>query len=850
MVAPVEAGATGSARARRQRRRRASRTFDVREAIGVGLLAFAIVGSALAFGAQHMPVLVVCALASAGAAVLLAPARMPPAAWVVGGLAAYTVLQVVPLPLGVIERLSPAAGAVWRGALSPLHATPTLATLSVDPAATALEALKWSAYVCVVVAASGWRARRRAVMPAVLVFGSAFVVCAITLLHGLFDMKKVYGLYETSEDWRWIRGPFVNGNNLAGYLNLGVFAGAGVWFSGRREKIARLLAFGVPVLATGVLIAGSRGATVAIVVGGALFALLLFAQRPGARPALAATLGGTALVVFGLAIAGAGARTWEVVGNTSLSGKAEVWRWAGALIRDFGWFGAGRGAFETAFQPYRQAGELHYTVVFSHAENFPVQWLADWGVPVALAALGGFAWLGVRGLRRSRRNPLAAGLMAGLCALFLQNLADLGLELFAVMACALVAFAAADEAVEPTNQKSLRAALPGAVAVVAWSLIVVLAGANPVQVDRQRIARSYAALGSSPAAADGFDELLRGLMLRHPGEAYFSVMGGAEALRAGRDALPWLNRALERSALDANAHLLLSRALARRGARKQSLLHSRLAATYDSLLREQALSDVARHVQSIDELRDAFPAALPGADLLEQVCARLAPALVVDCFREAVARTPSSSARFGLAAALMRAIRDAVTPCIGDDRGRCDHEAHALLDALDSSDLSPTKLAELRAELLSLKGEEGHAAKLLAAQCAGRPEAAACYSQAFELSLRGRDTLTLGEIAGRYASVVCGDPSACAALHERTGRAYIALGSPGLALRQFTAAAEASPTAERWLLAAEAGAKAGAVAAARRALDQARRETEPAPNQGARVAAVEATLAAVTTGSD
>ncbi len=842
MEASVEAGAPKESMARRRRRRRATRSFEPREVIGVGLLGLAVLGSALAFGAQHTPVLVVCALASALSALLLAPARLPRAAWLISGLAAYTMLQLVPLPIGVVERLSPAAGAVWRGALAPLHQSVRWATLSVDPAATSLEALKWSAYVCVLVAASGWRARRRSVMPAALVFGSALVVCVITLLHGLLGLKRVYGFFDPSEDWPWIRGPFVNGNNLAGYLNLGVFAGAGIWFSGRGGRIARVLAGGIPVLATGVLISGSRAAAVAIVLAAALFTALILRQRPGGARVLGATIAGTALVAFGLAAAGAGARAWEVVGNTSLGMKAQVWRWSLALVRDFPWFGVGRGAFETAFLPYRQTDQQNYTVVYAHAENFVVQWIADWGVPVGLAALVAGAVIGMRALARARRNPLAAGLVAALIALFLQNLADLGLELFAIGACALVAFAGADEAVEQNSQPTPRGALPGAIAVVLWSLIVVVAGSNPVQIDRQHAAKAYAAVGRTRAGADDFDRTLAALMLRHPAEAYFAVLGGAEAIRTGRDALPWFNRALDRSPFDASTHLLLSDALAQRGARRQSLLHSRLAAVYDGTLRDRALAQIATRVSTLADLRDAFPADLPGADLLEQVCARVAPPLVVDCFRIALSRHATTPARIGLAGALVRAISTGTSPCAAEMRDRCDGEALSLLDGLENSEVPATKLAELRAALLSSKGEEGRAAKILAAQCAGHPEAASCYSQAFDLSLRSRDALTLGDIANRYASLVCADPSACAALHERTGRAYLELAAPGLALGQFKAAAEASPTAERWLLVAEAAAKAGVTSAALTAMQQVKREPEPAVRQDERLRAVDAAL--------
>lgn len=814
----------------------------------MALLAVGIVGSALLFGAQHTPVLVVCALASAGAALLLAPARLPRVAWLLSALAVYTMLQVVPLPLSVVARLSPAAAAVWRDALAPLHAGVRWATLSVDPAATALEALKWSAYVCVMVAATGWRSRHHAAGLALLIAGSALVVCAITLLHGVLDVKKVYGLYEQPENFRWTRGPFINGNNFAGYLNLGLFAGAGVWFSGRSPRLARVLTLGLPVLGVGVLLADSRGATVSIAVGLVLLAVLLIAQRPGARPGLVLTLGGTALVVLALAVAGAGARTWEIIGNADLGAKARVWLWSLPLVRDFAWFGVGRGAFETAFLPYRQVVDRNVTVVYAQTENFALQWLTDWGVPVGLATLFAGAALAVRPLKRARRNPLAAGLFVGLVALFLQNLADLGLELFAVGAAAVVAFAGADDPIADTSKRSVYPALPGAIAVAVWAVIVSAAGARPVQVDRLRAAARYAAVGPSRAAADDFYSTLGGLMRRHPGEAYFPLIGAAEAMRVGRDPLPWLGRALDRSPLDGTAHLLLADALAERGGRVQSLLHSRLAALYDTLSRDRAYAQIAARVHNLAELDDAFPRDLPGSSLLDEVCDKLAPTLVVGCWHEAVARRKTDTAELGLAAALLHASESDVLPCASDARKQCEDEALAVLERLQTSGASAARVAEVRARLLSAKGDVAHAAKLLAANCPEQAGVQACYARAFDLALRSRDPLTLGEISDRFATVVCGNPASCADVHERTGRAYLELSAPGLALHQFTSAAQASPTADRWLLAAEAASKAGAVTAARRSLDQAKREPDPAPHQAERIAALESALSTLPAG--
>ncbi len=842
MTVSDDAVAPGRKRTRRRRRQKTPRPEDVRDTVGVALLSLSIIGSVLLFGAQHMPVLVACSLASAASALLLAPAQFPRAGWLLAALAGYTMLQVVPLPLALVARLSPASAAVWRDALSPLHAGVRWATLSVDPAATALEALKWSAYVCVLVAATGWRSRHRASGLALLLAGSALLVCAITLLHGILDIKKIYGLYEPTENWRWIRGPLINGNNLAGYLNLGLFAGAGVWFSGRGQRLARFLTLGLPVLGVGVLLADSRGATVSIALGLVLLAVLLIAQRPGARPGLVLTLGGSALVVFALAVAGAGARTWNIIGNSELGAKTRVWVWALPLVRDFAWFGSGRGAFETAFQPYRQPLEHNLTVVYAQAENFALQWVTDWGVPVGLGALATIVVLAARPLKRARRDALPAGLLVGLIALFVQNFVDLGLELFAVGAAAVVAFAGADDAIAERPKRALWPAVPGAVAVIVWAVIVSVAGARPVQVDRQRAAVRYAAIGSGRAAAGGFYSDLGRLMRRHPGEAYFSLLGAAEAMRTGGDPLPWLGRALERSPLDGVAHYLLADALAQRGARLQSLLHSRLAALYDVLVRESAYAQIASRVRTLSELEDAFPRELPGSTLLEEVCDKLEPALVVGCWQEALTRRKSETAELGLAAALLRASEGGLEPCAKDARRRCEDQALAMLDRLQTSGVSAAKVAELRAGLLSAKGEVARAAKLLAANCPEQTDIQGCYGRAFELALGSGDAITLGEISDRFAALVCGDAARCAEVHERAGRVYLQLSAPGLALHEFTAAAQASPTADRWLLAAEAASITGAFTAARHSLERATREPDPAPHQAERIAALQSTL--------
>jgi hypothetical protein len=838
----AERAESGPSAARRRRRPR-NRETAPRETIGVALLVLTLVGSALAFGAQQTWAIVTFSITSAGAALCLAPARLPRIGWVLAGLAVYTMLQVVPLPLGVLRWLSPSSASVWQGALVPLKDNVRFATLSVDPAATALEALKGCAYLCVLVAASGWRARRRSLRPALLVFGSALVVCLVTLLHGVLDVGRVYGLYPTFEVWRWTRGPLINGNNLAGYLNLGLFTGAGIWLARRGERHSQLLAASVPLLAVGTLLSGSRAGVVALALGVLLFAALVVRQGIAGRASILATLGVTSAAALALAVAGGGTRAWEVIHNADLGAKARVWRWSLALIRDFPVFGVGRGAYETAFLPYRQPIENGWTTIAAQVENLPLAWVCEWGILVGIGAWLGLGYVARRVARRALREPIAAGIAIGLFALLLQNLADFSLEIFGVAALALVAFSAADDAIDERVPVFPRVALPGAAGVLVWSVIVLATGSNPVQVDRRDASREFALVRAKQADAGAFDARLRGLILRHPGEAYFPLLGSVRATTARRDPLPWLGRALERSPLDANVHLFLSDALDRRGARPQAALHRRLAAMYDVDLRDRALTELAARITKPEEIARTFPRGLPGENLLDQLCNRLLPTLVIDCWREARSRVDSSKVKLGLANALLQAIENDIPPCHVDEGRGCEREAVALLDFVAKDGTLVESAADTRARLQSVRGEPAQAARTMLEHCPAGHEGIPCHARALDLALRSRDLRTLDVVTDRYALLICVDLVECARLHERVGRAYLELSAAGLALRQFTEAAKASPTAERWLLTAEAAVAARSPTAARRALEQATREQGPAPNQKRRVAAVEASLA-------
>ena len=119
---------------------------------------------------------------------------------------------------------------------------------------------------------------------------------------------------------------------------------------------------------------------------------------------------------------------WDQLMDETTS-KIRLVEWTVPIIRDYLWFGVGRGAYEAVSGAYRSMVGF---ATYQHAENFIADWAAEWGVVASLAALISFGWL----LRPNKtgllRHPLPTAALIGVLVLFLQNLVDLGLEVTAV----------------------------------------------------------------------------------------------------------------------------------------------------------------------------------------------------------------------------------------------------------------------------------------------------------------------------------------------------------------------------------------------------------------------------------
>lgn len=815
------------------------------------LLVLVVVGSALAVGTVRMEALIpIAAIALIGGTLAtVAQGNLPKPAIVLGALGLFSAVQAVPVASGWVLRVSPAAAEVWLRCLVPFgEGTLSRFPVSLDAGASLAEALKWLTYAAVYLMAARVRAQRGSIWLATVLFGSATLVAIIPLMQGVADSRVLYGIYQPNFSvGRWNVGPFLNSNNLAGYTLLGLAAGTGLLLSGQ-SPLPRAGSLGcLSVITTALLLSGSRAAIVsALAAGTIIFFWLIKARRFRVTRSRLAWGALPLLFAAGLAVALGSSKDFGALTSTDMRRKVAAWSWSLPMIRDHAWFGVGRGAFETAFPPYRRVLDYDWTAVFTHAENFVLQWVAEWGIPV-----GGCAVILVVGyvLREwfwSRRERLHFVLLCGIAALLLQNLADLGLEVPGLMIAAVVTLAGGERPAVRRAAHSTAAGIPILPLALAVPMLVVWLAAVqrsrwPVEVERRELAISYRELPTKITAEDSamFRDRLRDAVLRHPGESFFPLLGSLAAFRTpGGRPLPWISRALELAPSNGRVHLVVAQMLGAHRATRQAMLHLRLAAESDATLAEVAGLLALRWAPSVDVLLQAIPQGSPGNAMLAAACTKEARVEVkIECFRQALTRAPNSGGLHGdLAEALLTAVRTTRPPCDGIATEKCAEEAERNLRALSVLEPKSWRPGYLMAKLLLIRGDATGAIKLLARVCPPSAEGNECAREAVAAAIKSGSDEAILLAANSYASRSCDSGTSCAASLDWLGASLDAGGKLAFAIEFYSRAAELDGTAARWLRIAERAAKANLYGIARTALDRADHSPDANPNSRAHTA--------------
>jgi O-antigen ligase len=369
-------------------------------------------------------------------------------------------IELVPLPSGVHDALTPNGTAVSRAVALGAPAPPPRAPTSIDPESTAWALALGASYVALF-----WAAREIFAFGGVrkTVRGISIVGLALTVLVAVQRTTSPKLLY-----WRWQPlsagaapyGPFVNRNALAAWLAMAIPLAIGYviarWQSDRErgpgfaaavaaiDSTTLLLAGSACLMMVGLLGSLSRSGIFAAGIGLTMFIVLSQARATSGRAAAGVAASIVAVVAIASMYANLGALAVRMQETTELGewGRPVIWRDTVAMIRDFPLTGVGAGAFKRGMLVYQQGSRQFF---FNHAHNEYLQLVAEGGlllaVPAALAVVAGVTAIGAR-LRgdHSAMFWIRIGAIAGLIAVAIQSVFDTSLRtpadgiLFAVVA--------------------------------------------------------------------------------------------------------------------------------------------------------------------------------------------------------------------------------------------------------------------------------------------------------------------------------------------------------------------------------------------------------------------------------
>jgi O-antigen ligase len=243
------------------------------------------------------------------------------------------------------------------------------------------------------------------------VLRTTLVVYAFLLaLFAIFQFFSSQGLiYWIVQSPGWTFGPYVNHNHYAGLMEMVIpLAVASALPALRKHPSAAVLGCVNLIPIASLLLSGSRGGFISLLVEVLLAAVLVFGWGPRHARQATALVGGAAilaaaLLFFWIAPRHIAERLVTLADHTHPREAELRNRWIAArdslrILRDHPGLGTGLGSFETVYPRYQSfASDFRW----DHAHNDYAEALAETGLAggaLILCALGMFFWLAFRGL--------------------------------------------------------------------------------------------------------------------------------------------------------------------------------------------------------------------------------------------------------------------------------------------------------------------------------------------------------------------------------------------------------------------------------------------------------------------
>lgn len=513
--------------------------------------------------------------------------RISPLTALLGMAAALCAIQLIPLPAGLLDQLSPTGSGLRQDGAELVGASPWQA-LTFDAPGTlralcSFLILLGAAFVALRIALTE-KGRYRLLATVGALTGAVVLVVGA---HELVGAQRLYGLYEPQHATPSVLGPLLNENHLGCLMAIGTVINFGLVFYRRQPSWLRVTwLVAASLCAATTVLSLSRGATLALLVGfvvtggamiGQRFAPVDVHRKRRSRFMTSSLPIGVvaACTIIVIVYASAGGISRELSRTTlqeisQPKSKYAAWRSAAELVQEAPWTGIGRGAFESAFSRVHDASAF---ATFSHVENEYIQAVVDWGIPGALALgiLG--VWLTVTALRRWRDGPLVAAALGALTVVALQSNVDFGIEILgiALPMTLVIATIAYVPVREPKAGAVLALRAARVTHIVALGAVVLILLAPMTQ-----------SMAEDHEAIQGIDrptlDQVRPMIERHPLD-YYGYARAAQTMARDGNALGirLLNHALTLHPTHSGLHRLAARLLLRTGRSDQAALEYVLA---------------------------------------------------------------------------------------------------------------------------------------------------------------------------------------------------------------------------------------------------------------------------------
>jgi O-antigen ligase len=276
----------------------------------------------------------------------------------------------------------------------------------------------------------------RRVGVAVLMFG--FIFSFLSVLQFLWNPSRILWV---GHDLTGPFGPYVDRDHYAGLIEMVIpLSACYVLSRPKHDPLNGILWFGVLVPIVSLLLTGSRGGFVSVIVEIAILGWVMIWRNPLPGRRMRVALMGLALfavaAVFFWLVPTYVATKLGTVGNyvseSSVGNRPALWRDSLGIFRDHPLVGAGMGSFVTVYPPYQTAA---LDLVTEHAHNDYVEALTETGLlggVLILAMLVIFLTITFRNLSsqlKCESGWIQLGAGVACCGLLVHSFVDFNLHI-------------------------------------------------------------------------------------------------------------------------------------------------------------------------------------------------------------------------------------------------------------------------------------------------------------------------------------------------------------------------------------------------------------------------------------